>query len=259
MKTGKGVLHAEKSRILKLTCIAAATAAIATGAAYADNEWTGANIVDGSISTLDIVDGTVSTVDIKDGSVTTTDIKDGSVTTADLADESVTNTDIKNGTIQTVDLSDNAITSVKILDGTIGAADIQSESITNAQLATDSVQATEMADNSIDSGEIIDFGLSNEDIGVLEAQVNADGTLASSDHFGTTSVSLGTGSYQVDFGVNISSCTFVATQGESGVGGAGGAIMGVTDRAGNANAAFVTSRDAAGAGINTAFQMVVVC
>ena len=121
------------------------------------------------------------------------------------------------------------------------------------------MQATEVADNSLDSGEIIDFGLSNEDIGVLEAEVNADGTLASSDHFGTTSTSIGTGTYQVDFGINVSFCTPVVSQGEAGVGGAGGAIMGVTDRAGNANAFFVTTRDAAGAGINTAFHIVVVC
>ena len=131
--------------------------------------------------------------------------------------------------------------------------------MTNSDLGTDSVQATEVADNSLDSGEIIDFGLSNEDVGVLEAEVNADGTLASSDHFGTTSTSLGTGSYQVDFGINVSFCTPVVTQGEAGVGGAGGAITGVTDRAGNANAFFVTTRDAAGSGINTAWHIAVVC
>ncbi len=35
--------------------------------------------------------------------------------------------------------------------------------------------------------------------------------------------------------------------------------MGVTDRSGNANAIFVTARDAAGRLINTAFHIVVVC
>jgi hypothetical protein len=51
----------------------------------------------------------------------------------------------------------------------------------------------------------------------------------------------------------------VATQGEGGIGSAGGAITGVTDRSGNAEAVFTTVRNADGALANAAFQLVVVC
>lgn len=148
----------------------------------------------------------------------------------------------------TANIADNAINSAKVLN----------ESLTAADLGIDSVQALEIADDSIDSGEIIDFGLSNQDIGVLFAQVNSNGSLASSSG-GVTSGFISTGNYEVDFGRNISSCAFIATQGEAGVGAAAGAIMGVTDRLLNAEAVFVSARDAAGAVTNAAFQLVVVC
>jgi hypothetical protein len=211
------------------------------------------------VSTADILNESLKSVDILNDSLLSADIKNGTIVTNDIADGGVTTGDILDGTVGSADVADESLTGADILDGSVGSADVTDESLTNADLATDSVQATEVADNSIDAGEIVDFGLTNEDIGVLEAEVNADGTLASSDHFGTTSTSLGTGTYQVDFGINVSFCTPVVSQGEAGVGGAGGAIMGVTDRSGNANAFFVTTRDAAGALVNTSWHIVVVC
>jgi hypothetical protein len=95
-------------------------------------------------------------------------------------------------------------------------------------------------------------------VGVLFAQVNADGTVANSSG-GVTSSRIGTGTYEVDFDRNISTCAFVTTQGEAGVGGAGGAITGATDRAGNNEAAFVTTRTDANVLADRAFQLVVVC
>jgi hypothetical protein len=51
----------------------------------------------------------------------------------------------------------------------------------------------------------------------------------------------------------------VVTQGEAGLGGAPGAITGATDRAGNAEAAYVTMRTNANALVDRAFHLVVVC
>lgn len=140
----------------------------------------------------------------------------------------------------------------------VGSAEVLNESLTSSDLATDSVQATEVANDSIDSGEIVDFGLTNQDIGVLFAQINADGTVANSSG-GVTTTKLGNGTYEVDFGRNISTCAFVMTQGEAGVGGAGGAITGVTDRSGNVEAVFATTRTNANVLADRAFQLVVVC
>ena len=242
----RGHLRSNVVGYIALFCFAMSGTAIAldgSNTVFSDD------IVNGEVKSADILNENVNSVDIANLGVNTADLADDSVTTAKILNNDVRSGDIRNGNVATDDLADGSVNSAKVLD----------ESLTNADLATDSVQATEVADNSLDSGEIIDFGLSNEDIGVLEAEVNADGTLASSDHFGTTSSSLGTGSYQVDFGINVSFCTPVVTQGEAGVGGAGGAITGVTDRSANANAFFVTTRDAAGSGINTAFHLVAVC
>jgi hypothetical protein len=74
-----------------------------------------------------------------------------------------------------------------------------------------------------------------------------------------TGIHLVTGGYEIDFHRDISSCAFVATQGEPAPGGAPGAIMGVTDRSGNADAVFATVRDNTDALVDRAFQLMVVC
>ena len=112
--------------------------------------------------------------------------------------------------------------------------------------------------NSIDSGEIVDFGLSNQDVGVLFAQVNADGTLANSSG-GVTAPGSALGTYEVDFGRNISSCASVMTQGEAASAAPAAAIMGATDRSGNPEALFATMRTNANAPVDRAFHLVVVC
>ena len=138
------------------------------------------------------------------------------------------------------------------------ASEIASSAVGPDEIATDAVAATEIANDSIDAGEIIDFALSNEDIGVLFAQVNANGTIANSSG-GVTGSRIALGQYAIDFGRDITNCGFYATQGESGVGGAPGAIIGVTDRSGNIEAVFVTVRNNANAAVDRAFQLLVVC
>ena len=135
-----------------------------------------------------------------------------------------------------------------INDGTLTNVDLKKDTITSAKIRNGTITGADVADGS----------LSNQDIGVLFAQVNADGSIFNSSG-GVTSLSLGTGTYEVDFGRNISGCAFVSTQGEGSIGGAGGAITGVTDRSGNNEAVFATTRNTAGTLANTAFQLVVVC
>jgi hypothetical protein len=170
---------------------------------------------------------------------------------------------ILDGSIAEADLADGSVTSGKVLDDTVVGGglldvDLAANSVGASEIQTDAVNATEIANDSIDSGEIVDFGLSNEDVGVLFAQVNANGTLANSSG-GVTVAPIAAGQYEVDFGRNISSCAFVITQGEAGVGGAVGAITGVTDRGGNAEAVFATIRTHDNVSVDRAFQLVVVC
>jgi hypothetical protein len=175
-----------------------------------------------------------------------------SVGTVQLKKNAVTAKKIRRGNVTRGKIAANAINSAKVLDGALGTQDIANGSLLFGDFAPNAFA------NAIDSNDVVDFGLSNEDIGVLFAQVNADSTIANSSG-SYTSVHIGTGVYEVDFGRDISACAFVMTQGEAGAGGAVGAITGVTDRAGNANAVFATVRTDANVLVDRAFQLVVVC
>jgi hypothetical protein len=137
-------------------------------------------------------------------------------------------------------------------------ANLIAGSVAAKDLAGDSVNGSKVLDESLTGADVKDFRLTNQDTGVLFAQVDADGTLARSSG-GVTSTNIGDGRYDVDFGRDVSSCAFVAGQGEAEGGGAQGAIVGATDRTGEPNAVFVRTKDADGVETDTPFQLVVVC
>ena len=129
------------------------------------------------------------------------------------------------GTYPNPSLADGAVTSANVLDdnqvgGGLSATDLAANSVGQSEIATDGVAALEIQDNSIDSGEIVDFQLTNQDVGVLFAEVSAAGTLDNSSGGVTTTKigAVGTGTYEVDFARNITACTAVATIGEAGAG-----------------------------------------
>ena len=184
----------------------------------------------------------VGTVQLKRNAVTAKKIRPGNVTRGKIAANAINSTKI----------AANAVTSAKVLDGTLGTQDIANGSLLFGDFAPNAFA------NAIDSNDVVDFGLSNEDVGVLFAQVNADGTIANSSG-GVTGSNLAPGIYEVDFGRDISACAFVMTEGEAGAGSAGGAITGVTDRSGNVEAVFATTRTDANVLANRFFQLVVVC
>ena len=106
--------------------------------------------------------------------------------------------------------------------------------------------------------EVADFTLSNQDIGVLFAEVRADGTVDNSSG-GVTTVSHGSGNYDVDFGRNVAACTAVATLGPST-----GSILppgevSLTDTTGNAESVSVITWNSDGTSTNKPFRLVVVC
>ena len=111
-----------------------------------------------------------------------------------------------------------------------------------------------------DSGEIVDFGLSNQDVGVLFAEVSAAAVLDNSS--GSVTVlrigAVGAGTYEVDFGRDVTLCTAVATIGPATASSATGEIN-VADRSGNPEAVFVDTNDSAGAAADRPFRLVVVC
>jgi hypothetical protein len=100
--------------------------------------------------------------------------------------------------------------------------------------------------------------LTNEDVGVLFAEVSATGTVDNSSG-GVTAQALGFSTYSVDFGRTIDNCTTVGTIGGAGSTAGPPGQISVVDRAGNAEAVFVDTRDAAGAAADRPFRLVVVC
>ena len=222
---------------------AAVALVLTSGVAYAVDEWTGANIVN----------GTILSADIKNDNLLSGDIKNATIIAADLADAAVS----------TAKLADGSVTSAKVLDDTevgggLGSTDLATNSVAQSEIATDGVGATEIQDNSIDAGEIVDFGLTNQDIGVLFAQVSATGVLDNSSGGVTVTKLTSAGNYEVDFGRNISSCAFNATIGPSGGGSSNGEVT-VADRSGNTEAVFVDTNDTTGAAADRPFHLLVVC
>ena len=128
-----------------------------------------------------------------------------------------------------------------------------------ADLRPNSVGSSEVANGSIGGADIADFSLTNQDVGVLFAEVNSNGTLANSSGGGVTTVSYGSGSYDVDFARNVAACTAVATLGPST-----GSILptgevSLTDTAGNAESVSVITWNSDGTSTNKPFRLVVVC
>lgn len=200
---------------------------LTTGTAYAAATITSAMIVNGTIQQVDIKPNSLGTNVIKDNGVKSVDIRDGEITGTDIA--------------ATDSIQSNQVGQLD------GDADIVDNSITTFDIATDAV----------DTDEVLDFGLSNQDVGVLFAEVASDATVDNSSG-SVTAAKLGTGLYEVDFARNVSTCTAVATIGPSGASSAAGEVN-VADRSGNVEAVFVDTNNSAGTGTDLPFRLVVVC
>jgi hypothetical protein len=189
------------------------------------------------------------------------DIADEAVDKSKILPGAVRSPQIGNGKIQGIDIGDGQVTSADVLDETLTASDLATSSVAQSEIATDGVAATEVQDNSIDSGEIVDFGLSNQDVGVLFAEVSAGAVLDNSSGGGVTVTrvgAVGAGTYEVDFARNVTACTAVATVGPSGAGSALGEVN-VADRSGNVEAVFVDTNASDGTAADRPFRLVLVC
>jgi hypothetical protein len=219
----------------------------------------------GEVFSTDIATAGVQSSDIGTDQVKAADIDNGAVRTAEIGTSAVTSVDIDDSAITAADLADGSVASGEVLDDTVvggglAAADLQANSVGTSEIQTDGVQASEVANDSIDSGEIADFGLSNQDIGVLFAEVNANATLANSSGGVTVTRvgAVGAGNYEVDFGRNITACTSVTMLGGATTNVAGGEVSSV-DRSTNVEALFVDTNTSAGAAADLLFHAVVVC
>jgi hypothetical protein len=236
-----------------VVAVVAVALVLGSGSAYAAAQ----------ISSKNIKNNTIKSVDVKDGALTGTDVADSSLSSLDILDGTITGADVKDASLTGADILDSSITTADVAADTLLAADIATAAVGQPEIATDGVAATEIEDDSIDAGEIIDFGLSNQDVGVLFAQVNADGSLANNccPGSGVTSTHIGavnSGQYEVNFQHNIVNCAFFGNLGGATTATAEGEIS-IVDRASVADAVFVQTNNSAGTAADKPFHVLVVC
>ncbi|KAA1419507.1 hypothetical protein F0U44_13855 [Nocardioides humilatus] len=153
----------------------------------------------------------------------------------------ITGADIVDATIKSVDVGDNSVASVDVLNATLTQADL--------------------ADGSVGSSEVTDFSLSNADVGVLFAQVSANGNLAGTGGGAVSAISTSPGTYRISFGRPITACAFSVTPGPAGalLDAAPPAIAQVGEQPADPLLVLVLLSDLEGNAINTAFTLVAVC
>ncbi len=151
-----------------------------------------------------------------------------------------------------------AATSGAVAGGLITTAQIKDNAVTSSKIKNSNVKTADIRNNAVKSSKVKDFSLSNQDVGVLFAQVNADGTLANSS--GAVSVeALQFARYAVDFNRNVTNCAFTATIADPDDGLEGPGQIDVADLQGNADAVFVRTSNSSGTSFPSSFNLIVVC
>jgi hypothetical protein len=92
---------------------------------------------------------------------------------------------------------------------------------------------------------------------VYDAVVSDLGVLQRGSASGAST--LGAGLYQIDFPVDVTACTFVASQGTIGTGSQPDGTATTAQRAGVATAVFVKTHDTTGTTVNRSFHLAVIC
>ncbi len=143
----------------------------------------------------------------------------------------------------------------------VRTADIRNNAVTAPKIHADAVRTPKIADDAVKGNKVDEATLGTvpttaKALNVLGATVRSDGTLARAAQVaGTSSARNGAGSYVVDFGVNVATCTYVASLG--GLEGEPGGE--VSTSLSTANAVGVQTRNSDGAAADRAFSVTVVC
>lgn len=158
-----------------------------------------------------------------------------------------------------LDVVDGSLTGVDLADGSIRSADLQDGSVTTRDIRDDTIETDDLGPNSVTGDHVADFSLSNQDVGVLYAQVGADGSVGANSG-GVKAYRMDKGVYSVDFDRNTRSCVAMATIGKAGIFyGPAEAGFATTRDEPDETVVGVETLDATRARRDSAFRVILVC
>lgn len=228
----------------------------------------------GGLAAVDLAPDSVGHSEVADDSLNRFDLAANSVGSSEIAPDSVGGIHYANDSIQALHLGAGSVGSEEVFFNSLGADDLAADSVGSEEIAASSVGASEtapdsvgqseivtngvggaeIATSSVGSSEVVDFGLGNQDVGVLYAKVQANGTVESSSGGVTVTKVSGVASYSVDFGRDIQNCGYAATPVNYAM------QIGAADSTTSFEAVRVVVRDSGGGSeAAESFSLIVVC
>jgi hypothetical protein len=122
-------------------------AALATGTAYAANEWNSSNIQNETLLSEDIKNGTLKAEDYGVGSVSGARIQDNNVTTLDLADGAIFGNDIRNFSFNDEDVGEATAVDLGVTIGSLAANNCVNKTVSGLGAQGDHILVTPAVDD----------------------------------------------------------------------------------------------------------------
>jgi hypothetical protein len=202
-----------------------------------------------SYAAITLPDNSVGTSQIRTGGVGKSEVQTGAIGSAEIRSAAVGKSEIRTGGVGAAELHTDSVRAKEIKDGSVGTAEI----------AKDAVTADQIKDGSVGLAELDDATRGAISAGPFHAAVNKAGAAIGGN--AKTVGKTATGTYNVDFGTDVSKCTAVATLAKVGTDTPDAGV--VTVAPGTANTAVVVSTFSSGGATPTAadepFDIVLGC
>lgn len=244
--TSRIALHAITTNRLAANSVTATR--LATGSVTSDK------IADGSVTADKVAAEAIGAAEIASDAIAGGALAADAIGASELADGSVGSTEIVDGSIVGADLANGSLDTSHIPNDSFSRDELASSSVSSEQVLAGNVGPADLAEGSVTSSVVEDFSLSNEDVGVMFAEVAADGTLVNSSG-GITSTRFGNGGYEVDFGVYVRRCSAQAGIAEA----EGPPSFGFTNTLNDDYSIEVATADRTGTFTAMPFTLVVLC